>query len=167
MASSDADVLMSIVETVDEWEKGIQAFEAVATCPGWYICVSPGAPPEPPLSGLGPRPSTRSSLTSGSGLPHILSMRLLPLLRLLLPSSALPRTLPGRLMLKKRRKIHILNIIASAHFTSGIPFYINTSLICVTSGFGDLVFFDLELPLTLNCKICRYCQRAYSAFRGF
>ena len=30
---SDPDLLMSIAETVDEWEKGIQAFEAVATCP--------------------------------------------------------------------------------------------------------------------------------------
>ena len=30
---SDPDLLVSIAETVDGWEKGIQAFETIATCP--------------------------------------------------------------------------------------------------------------------------------------
>ena len=38
---SDPDLLMSIAETVDGWEKGIQAFEAVATCPaGTFASLS-------------------------------------------------------------------------------------------------------------------------------
>ena len=104
---SDPDLLMSIAETVDEWEKGIQAFEAVTTFPvGTFASLrrhllnhrrlvldlgratfdkvlfdfrvwSPTYAVDP-----------ASSSTSAAS-----------------PSSALPRTLSGRLMPGKRRKI--------------------------------------------------------------
>ena len=153
-------MLMSIAETVDEWEKGIQAFEAVATCPvGTFASLREHLRNHRCLVlDLGPATfdkvlfdfrvrSPTYAVDAASSSTSVAS-----------PSSALPRTLPGRLMPGKRRKI---TSSTSSHPNS-------TSLrhsvlhqhecVCETSGFGDLVFFDLELPLTLNCKICRYCQ---------
>ena len=157
---SDPDLLMSIAETVDGWETGIQAFEAVATCPaGTFASLREHLLNHRRLVLTSARPpSTRSSLTSGSGRPRMLTMRLLPLLCLLLHLLLFLVPYLAALCRESVARSHPQHHRIRIPHHSGIPFYINSSVICVTSGFGDLVFFDLELPLTLNCKICRYCQ---------
>ena len=104
---SDPDLLMSIAETVDEWEKGIQAFEAVPTCPvGTFASLREHLLNHRRLVlDLGPTTfdkvlfdfrvrSPTYAVDAASSSTSVAS-----------PSSALPRTLPGRLVPGKRRKI--------------------------------------------------------------
>ena len=101
MGLSDPDLLMSIAETVDGWEKCIQAFEAVATCrAGTFASLREHLLNHRRLVlDLGPATFDKVLFDFRVRSPTYV-VNAAPS-----PSSALPRTLPGRLMTGKRRKI--------------------------------------------------------------
>ena len=92
---------------VDGWEKGIQAFEAVATCPaGTFASLREHLLNHRRLVlDLGPATLTRSSFDFRVRSPTYVVNAAPSSTSVASPSSALPRTLPGRLMPGKRRKI--------------------------------------------------------------
>ena len=104
---SDPDLLMSIAETVDGWEKGIQAFEAVATCPaGTFASLREHLLNHRRLVlDLGPATFDKVLFDFRVRSPTYVVDAAPSSTSVASPSSALPRTLPGRLMPGKRRKV--------------------------------------------------------------
>ena len=97
---SDPDLLMSIAETVDEWKKGVQAFEAVATCPvGTFASLQEHLLNHRRLVlDLGPATFDKVLFDFRVRSPSYAVDAASSATSVASPSSALPRTLPGRLM---------------------------------------------------------------------